>query len=141
MTTASSNVVPLPTAAKQKVRQRSVKAVREYKTANPWPGHHEFESMQARRTEAEHFCRTEAERLASIFLGIEETPAVRIVHAMLATMTDEQRAAIVNQITSASSPERKATAEAMVLIRTAKMTRAEHREMLEAIDRLKGKGE
>ncbi len=129
MSAILSTIVRLPTAANRKVRQPSLKAVRDYKAMNPWPGTHEHGPMRAQRLEVE--------QMASIFLGIEETPAVRIVHAMLATMTAEQRAAIANQLGSHSSLERKAAAEAMVLVRTAKMTHAEQSEFLEAMGRLR----
>lgn len=75
---APSNVIRLPTAAPRKVEQRSIRAVRAYKAANPWPGEYIW---PARREAMAQVQRADGipERLALI--------------AVMSTLTPEQKRA------------------------------------------------
>ena len=80
--------------------------------------------------------RIEAERLATIMLGINQTPAMLIVHAMLGAMNDEQRQKIVEQLAAGAAGGRRGHIEAITLVRTAKMTFGEQWDLIKAIERL-----
>jgi hypothetical protein len=124
----SSNVVRLPAAAVRQVKQRSIRAAREYKRTHPWPGTYEFGPMRAQRLEAE--------RKAAILMGIDQTPAMLIVHAMLAILTDEQRQTIASGLAGGVVANRKAHIEALALVQTSNMTIGAQVELFRAIDKL-----
>lgn len=79
----TSTVIRLPTAAPRKVHQPSIRAVREAKAANPWPG--SYQRPQ--------------ERAASAMVSqAGRSPELLILLAMLKSMPAEQRQAIQDTV-------------------------------------------
>lgn len=131
---APSNVVRLPTAARRKVQQfqnRDTRAARKaLRDAAPWPGSYEHGPMRAQRMEAE--------RMAAILMGIEPTPAMLIVHALLAVLTDEQRHRVAEQLAGGVIAGRKAHIEALTLVQAARMNVGQQHDLYRAVDKLRG---
>lgn len=75
----TATVIRLPTAAPRKVQQRSIRAVREAKAANPWPG------------EYRPPCQRNADAMAH---QASRSPELLILLALLKTLPAEQRRAI-----------------------------------------------
>lgn len=131
---APTNVVRLPTAARRQVKQfhnKGTRAARKaLREAHPWPGSYEHGPARAQRMEAE--------RKAAILMGINQTPAMLLVHALLALLTDEQRGKIAEQLAGGAMAGRQAYLEALALIQTARMTVGEQCDLYRAIDKLRG---
>lgn len=75
----SAPVIRLPTAAKRKVQQRDIKAVRAFKAAHPWPGSHQTPRER------------DAEKMVA---SAGRSPELLILLALLKTLPDDQRRAV-----------------------------------------------
>ncbi|MFQ3894579.1 hypothetical protein [Sphingobium sp. R-7] len=79
----NGTVIRLPTAAPRKVQQRSVRAVRQFKAENPWPG--EYKLPRARDAEA-------------MLSQARRSPEMLILLALLKSLPSEQRQAVQDTV-------------------------------------------
>lgn len=75
----TATVTRLPTAARRKVGQRSIRAVRQFKAENPWPG--EYKPPHVRDANA-------------MVAQAQRSPELLILLALLKSLPAEQRRAI-----------------------------------------------
>lgn len=73
----------LPTAAPRKVQQPSIRAVRQFKAANPWPGDHKLPHER---------------EAVSLVAQAGRPPELLILLAMLKVMAPEQRQAVQDAV-------------------------------------------
>lgn len=79
----TSTVIRLPTAARRKVQQRSIRAVRQFKAENPWPGEYKPSHVRDANT---------------MVAQAQRSPELLILLALLKTLPAEQRQAIQDTV-------------------------------------------
>lgn len=79
----SASVIQLPTAARRKVQQRSVAAVRAFKAAHPWPGSYQSPSQRA------------SERMVA---SAGRSPELLILLALLKALPEDQCRAVQDTV-------------------------------------------
>jgi mannose/cellobiose epimerase-like protein (N-acyl-D-glucosamine 2-epimerase family) len=124
----ATNIVRLPTAAPRQVKNNAYSAqriaARAVRQATPWPG--EYKMPTIRR----------AERSAEIVRQIEQTPAMHIVMAMLATMDRVERCRIVAKLAEGVLSGRADKLAAFEAARLTTLNFGEEMDMLRALGSL-----
>jgi hypothetical protein len=126
---AAPNVVAFPNAAARKVNNNRYReqrhAAKDVRQDSPFPSRYLLP------------CQRKADRLAEELAGIEQTPALLIVSAILRTMDAEQVNRVVDQLTDKSAAERKPVAQALATIEVSRLNFAGQYDLLRAFDRMR----
>lgn len=127
---AAVNVVALPSAAPRKVNNYQFagqrRAASEERKDSP------FASGYRAPWERE------ADRLAQELAGIEQTPALLIVSAILRTMDAHQYARVVEQLAPGAVAGRAPAMQALATIKASRLCVGEQLDLFRAFDRMRG---
>jgi len=125
---AAPNVVRLPTAQTRQVRQNYNQAAwnarAALRKASPWPG--EYVHPQQR----------DARKLAEQLQGVEQTPALIIASAILASLDADAHAKVVAQLAPGALSGRTAMVQALATARASRLNVGQQLDLFNALDRL-----
>lgn len=126
---ASPNVVAFPNAAARKVNNNRCREQRHAAT----------DARQDSPFASRYLAPWErkADRLAEELAGIEQTPALLIISAILRTMDVEQVNRVVDQLTSKTGTERKPVAQALATIEVSRLNFGDELDLFRAFDRMR----